>query len=65
MTAALVGRSLTKALFAAQSAHERRKVSGIIRSIVREMKFYRLNSRARLTPAAANLLVGMKFIVQI
>ena len=42
----------------------RRKVSGIIRSVVREIKFfYRLNSRARPVSAAVNLLIGIKFIV--
>ena len=51
--------------FAAKSAHGRRKVGGIIRSVAREMKFYRLNSRARPARAAVNLLVVMKFIVQI
>ena len=54
-----------KSAFRAKSAHERRKVGGIIRSVAREMKFYRLNSRARPAPAAVNLLVVMKFIVQI
>ncbi len=49
----------------AKSAHGRRKVGGIIRSVAREMKFYRLNSRARPARAAVNLLVVMKFIVQI
>jgi len=31
----------------------------------RNEKFYRLNSRVRPASAAANLLVGMKFVVQI
>ena len=54
-----------KSAFRVQSAHERRKVGGIIRSVACEMKFYRLHSRARPAPAAADLLAGMKFIVQI
>ena len=54
-----------KSAFRVQSAHERRKVGGIIQSVAREMKFYRLNSRARPARAAVNLLVVMKFIVQI
>ena len=54
-----------KSAFRVQSTHGRRKVGGIIRSVAREMKFYRLNSRARPAPAAVNLLVVMEFIVQI
>ena len=54
-----------KSAFRVQGAHGRRKVGGIIRSVAREMKFYRLNSRARPARAAVNLLVVMKFIVQI